>query len=273
MRAAGPNHRPRRRVWFPETPDPDVEIAAALASFQFDVRLRYGEHISVDLADLGRRALLRPFVLTLWRICQIGGPAGALSTAKAYVNAVRRFWAYLDDRHPAIRRPKDLAPEHVNGFETWLRAGRHSEITAYQIMAKLTGCLRVIHEEQPGSISASLFARLHHVSSRYCGKSRPRDAVQRTGHRIIAGGLAARGACYSPANCRHRRSRSAEWADGERRKMRAAYRVVMEHLRSDGAISCALPIYRELYWLRRVAGARQQHASRRATRPFLPLLL
>ena len=255
MRAAGPNHRPRRRVWFPETSDPDVEIAAALASFRFDVCLRYGEHISVDMADLGRRALLRPFVLTLWRICQIGGPAGALSTAKAYVNAVRRFWAYLDDRHPAIRRPKDLAPEHVNGFETWLRAGRHSEITAYQIMAKLTGCLRVMHEEQPGSISASLFARLHHVSSRYCGKSRPRDAYS---ERVTA---SLREASRREVLAIHQRivvTGEAVLRNGPAggdAKMRAAYRVVMEHLRSDGAISCALPIYRELYWLRRVAGA------------------
>ena len=132
MDVAHPTRRPRRQVWFPETSNPDVELSAASVDLRFQVRLRYGDDFSVDLADLGRPGLLRPFVQVLWRICQIGGPAGSRSTAQHYATAVRRFWAFLDDRYPVFLRPEHLTPQHVNEFESWLRDGRHTEISAYQ---------------------------------------------------------------------------------------------------------------------------------------------
>jgi hypothetical protein len=248
------NRRPSRRVWFPETLDPNVEIAAALVHFRFDVRLRYGEHISVDLAGLGRPDLLRPFVETLWRICQIGGPAGARSTAMTYVNAVRRFWAFLDDRHLKIRRPEDLAPAHVNDFEIWLRDGRHSDITAYQIMARLTACLRVMHEERPGAISENLFARLRHVASHYYGKSRPRDAYSDR----VASSL--REASRREVLAIHQRVVVAGekiLRDGPAKGdagTRSAYRMIMERIVQDGTIPCSLQVYKSLYLRRREAG-------------------
>ncbi len=253
--AGSANRRPSRRVWFPETLDPDVEIAAALEHFRFDVRLRYGEHISVDLAALGRPDLLRPFTGTLWRICQIGGPAGARSTATTYVSAVRRFWAYLDDCHPSIRRPEDLTPSHVNDFEIWLRDGRHSDITTYQILARLTACLRIMHEERPGAISESLFARLHHVGSYYYGKSRPRDAYS---DRVAA---SLREAARREVLVIHQRvvvAGEKVLRDGPAKGdagTRSAYRMIMERIVQDGTISCSLSIYHSLYMRRREAEA------------------
>ena len=131
----------------------------------------------------------------------VGGPAGARSTAVTYVNAVRRFWAFLDDRHLKIRRPEDLAPAHVNDFEIWLREGRHSDITAYR-WPRLTACLRVMHEERPGAISENLFARLRHIASHYYGKSRPRDAYSKTACRVVAAGSFAAGSARHPPACR-----------------------------------------------------------------------
>jgi hypothetical protein len=246
---------PNRRAWFPETLDPDVEIAAALVHFRFDVRLRYGEYINVDLAGLGRPNLLRPFIETLWRICQIGGPAGARSTAKSYVSAVRRFWAYLDDRHPAIQRPEDLAPGHINDFEIWLRDGRHSDITAHQIMARLTVCLRAMHGERPGAICESLFVRLRRAASHYYGKSRPRDAYSDW----VAASL--REAARREVLAIHQRVVAAGESvlhDGPAKgdaRTRSAYRTVMERIVQDGTITCGLSIYQSLYMRRRKAGA------------------
>jgi hypothetical protein len=254
MDIAAPTRRPRRQVWFPETSDPAVELSAATVDRRFEVRLRYGEEFCADLSDLTRLDLLRPFVGVLWRICQIGGPAGSRSTAKSYVTAVRRFWAFLDDGHPAILRPEQLTPQHVNAFEIWLRDGRHTEISAYQIMARLTACLRVMHEDRPGAISAVLLERLRHVASRYYGKARPRDAYS---ERVTA---AMREAARREVLAIHHRIAVAGEAvlrdgpaDGDA-ETRAAYRMVTDRIARDGTIGFCLPAYRYLYWLRRDAG-------------------
>jgi hypothetical protein len=252
--AVGPNRRPRRRVWFPEVADPGTEVSAALVEQRFEVLLRYGDHFRADLTTLGRPTLVRPFVQALWRVCQIGGPVGSRSTAQSYLNSIRRFWAYLDDRHPALLHLQDLTPAHVNGFETWMRDGRYTEITAYQSMARVTTCLRVIHEEQPGTITPSLLTRLRHVASRYHGKGRPRDAY--SDHEA---GLLRQAARHDILAIHQRIAVSGEavlttgstCGDAE---TRAAYRLVMDRLVLDGTISWSLPVYRYLYWLRRDAG-------------------
>ena len=82
---AGPNRRPRRRVWFPEVADPDAEVRAALVERRFEVSLRYGDLFRADLTALGRPTLVQPFVQALWRVCQIGGPVGSRSTAQSYL--------------------------------------------------------------------------------------------------------------------------------------------------------------------------------------------
>jgi hypothetical protein len=254
MDVAHPTRRPRRQVWFPETSNPDVELSAASVDLRFQVRLRYGDDFSVDLADLGRPDLLRPFVQVLWRICQIGGPAGSRSTAQHYATAVRRFWAFLDDRYPVILRPEHLTPQHVNEFESWLRDGRHTEISAYQIMAKLTACLRVMHEDRPGAISASLLERLRHVASRYYGETRPRDAYS---DRVTA---SMREASRREVLAVHHRIAVAGEAvlrDGSTQgddETRAAYRMVIDRLILDGTIGFDLPVYRYLHGLRHDAG-------------------
>ena len=247
--------RASRRVYFPETLDPDAEIAAALAHFRFDVRLRYGEHINVDLADLGRPDLLRPFIETLWRICQIGGSAGARSTAKSYVNAVRRFWAFLDDVHQEIQRPEDLAPSHVDDFECWLRDGRHSDITVYQIMSRFIGCLRIMHEERPGAISERLFARLRHVSSRHYSKGRPRDAYS---DRVTS---SLREASRREVLAIHHRVvvvGEKILRDGPAKgdaRTRSTYKKVVKHIVRAGTIPFTHKVYKSLYLRRREAGA------------------
>src|SRR5208337_81646 len=121
MDLANPPRRSGGRVQFAETVDPDTELTGALAGFRFKVRLRYGDDICVDLSDLDRPDLLRPFVHALWRIFQIGGGAGSLSAASVYVRSVRYFWSYLADRHPDLRRLHDVEPEHLDGFATWMR--------------------------------------------------------------------------------------------------------------------------------------------------------
>ena len=88
---------PGRRALFPEAlPDPEGEAVAAIASLRFSVTLA-DRSKTIDLTMLsGRRALARSFAGALWRACQVGGPAGSISTASAYANALKTFWRYLD---------------------------------------------------------------------------------------------------------------------------------------------------------------------------------
>jgi hypothetical protein len=254
--SVAPSRRPRRRVWFPEIADPDVEIANALTHFRFDAKLRYGEDISVDLANLGRPHLLRPFIHTLWRICQIGGPAGARSTAACYVKSVRFFWAYLDKLHPAIRRPLALTAEHINGFERWLAGESYSAITSYQVMAKLTGCLRFMHEADPTIISANLLARLDHVSFRYCGPGPRRDSYS---ERVTA---SLRRASQRDIIAIHQRIvvdserilRDGDPDGGGNAATQAAFKMIAADLLKDEIVSQSDPAFRRLYARRREAG-------------------
>ncbi len=180
--------------------------------------------------------------------------AGSLSTASVYVRSVRYFWSYLADHHPNLRRLQDVEPEHLDGFATWMRDGRRSEISAYQILGKVIGCLRLAHEDQPGAIPARTLTRLRRIIDHYPGSGRPRDAydaritaAMREGsrrdvlsihHRIVVGGAAVL------------RGESIEGDD----RIQAAYRAVLEQIEQDGTIGCMHPTYRYLYFWRREAG-------------------
>lgn len=184
----------------------------------------------------------------MWRIFQIGGPAGSVSTAKGYVAAMRRFWAYLDDRHPALCRLEQMAPQHLDSFAGWL-SERHTEIVSYQTIAKVVACLRFVHQEYPKSISVPMLARLHYVGSTHT-PSKPRDAyddhvnaalreaarrdVRAAHNRIVTAGNAVR------------RDGPSEGSE----ELRSAYLMVMNRLELDGTISFTKPIYKYLYWLR-----------------------
>lgn len=238
----------RGRVVFPDIADPTPEADEAKTTFRFEATLRHGGSIVVDLADLGRPELLGPFTHALWRICQIGGPAGSFSTAKAYVAAIRRFWAYLDDRHPVLSRLEQMVPQHLDGFAGWL-SERHTDIVSYQVIAKVVACLRFVHQDCSAAFSVSMLARLHYVGSPY-NPSKPRDAYDdyvnaalrdaarrdvRSAHdRIITVGRAVR------------RDGPTEGSE----ELRSAYLMVMNRLELDGTISFTKPVYKYLYWLR-----------------------
>src|ERR1700739_550918 len=93
---AGLARRPGRRALFPEAlPDPEGEVATAIASLRFTVLLA-DRSITIDLTTLsGRKALAQTLAGALWRACQVGGPAGSVSTAAAYGNALKFFLRYL----------------------------------------------------------------------------------------------------------------------------------------------------------------------------------
>ncbi|HEV7335848.1 MAG TPA: hypothetical protein VGO06_07735 [Bosea sp. (in: a-proteobacteria)] len=252
MKAASSIIGRRGRVIFPDIADPTPEAQEAKTTFRFHATLRHGGSMVVDLADLGRPELLGPFAHALWRICQIGGPAGSVSTAKAYVAATRRFWTYLDDRHPALCRLEQMAPQHLDDFAGWL-SERHTEVVSYQTIAKIVGCLRFVHQDCPATLSVLMLSRLHYVGSPY-NPSKPRDAYD---DHVNA---ALREAARRDVHAAHNRivtvgnavRRDGPIEGGE--ELRSAYRMTMSRLELDGTISFSKPIYKYLYWLRQEEG-------------------
>src|SRR5579871_6645382 len=114
---AGPVRRPGRRALVPEAlPDPEGEAATAIASLRFAVTLA-DRSITIDLTMLsGRRALAQALAGSLWCACQVGGPAGSISTTAGYANALKFFWRYLDSANPGIARLSDVSAACIGGF-------------------------------------------------------------------------------------------------------------------------------------------------------------
>ena len=121
-------------------------------------------------------------------------------------------------------------------------------------MAKLTACLRVMHEDRPGAISASLLERLRHVASRYYGERRPRDAYSDRVTASMREASRREVLADSSPHCRRWRGGLAGWSTQGDDETRAAYRMVIDRLILDGTIGFDLPVYRYLHGLRHDAG-------------------
>ena len=175
---AGPQPPPRRRVWFPETLDPDVEIAAALVQFRFDVRLALRGTVSASI----------------WLVSDVRRSAAAICPdAVAYLSDRRPGRLAFDSEELRQRRSAVLGLSRRPSSDDSASGGsctpatsmtsRHGCVTAATARSppirswpELTTCLRVMHEERPGTIPRACSTRLRHVASHYYGKGRPRDA-------------------------------------------------------------------------------------------------
>lgn len=169
--------RPGRRAQFPELqPDPEGEAAAAIASLRFTVTLA-DRSKTIDLTMLsGRKALARTFAGTLWRACQVGGPAGSISTASAYANSLRMFWRYLDAASPHVVRLSDVSAACIDGFDAWMEESGLHPNHRLQRMSKVLNLLRLAETTEPGHLPPDASRRLMYTSDRSGVRARPRDA-------------------------------------------------------------------------------------------------
>ena len=87
----------------PQKPDPVLGL-------KFTIEARHGGTVLVDMAALDPRPLAIAFAGALRRSAALGGPIGAASVIKQYVQVYRHFFAWLGDGAPGatgVRRRAD----------------------------------------------------------------------------------------------------------------------------------------------------------------------
>lgn len=252
--AAPSVRRPGRRALFPEAlPDPEGEAAAAIASLRFTVTLA-DRSKTIDLTMLaGRKALARTFAGALWRACQVGGPAGSISTAYAYANALKTFWRYLDSAGPHVARLSDVNAACIDGFDAWMEeSGLHPNYRLHR-MSKVLNLLRLADAAEPGHLPPDASRRLMYTSDRPGVRARPRDAY---GDDVAA---ALRTAARADLAAIIRRfaetDRIPSVEDADRNSaLAAAHKAAMAMIDAEGVIGHRHPLFIRLYALRREHG-------------------
>ncbi|MER8524114.1 hypothetical protein NKH56_33230 [Mesorhizobium sp. M1076] len=243
--------RPGRRALFPEAlPDPEGEAAAAIASLRFTVILA-DRSMTIDLTTLsGRKALAGTLAGALWRACQVGGPAGSVSTAYAYVTALKMFWRYLDSDSPRVARLADVSAACMDRFDAWMEeSGLHPNHRLHR-MSKVLNLLRLADAAEPGHLPADASRRLMYTSDRPVVRAQPRDAYGDD----VAGAL--RNAARADLTTIMRRfaetDRIPTIDDTDRSSILAtAHEQAMAVIDAEGVIGHRHQLFKRLYTLRR----------------------
>lgn len=250
----GSVRRPGRRALFPEAlPDPEGEAAEAIASLRFVVSLA-DRTKTIDLTMLaGRKALARTLAGALWRACQVGGPAGSISTASAYAYALKSFWRYLDSGARRVARLSDIDAACIDGFDVWMEgSGLHPNHRLHR-MSKVLNLLRLADAAEPGQLPANGSRRLMYTSDRPGVRARPRDAY---GDDVAA---PLRSAARADLGAILRRFAGADRIptveDADRNgALAAAHEAAMAMIDTEGVIGYRHPLFKRLYTLRRESG-------------------
>ena len=179
--AAGPNRRPRRRVWFPEIADPGVEVArgARRSAFRGSSALRRTFPRRSDRLSDARRLCGH-----LSRRCGVFVRSAArparVPRHRATSAAVRRFWAFLDDRHPTFAASGGSDARHMSMTS---RSGCATAGTRRSPPINHGQGDRVPARHARGAAGRdhrrACSTRLRHVASRYYGKGAPARRLQR----------------------------------------------------------------------------------------------
>jgi hypothetical protein len=243
-----------RRALFPEAlPDPEGEAAAAIASLRFNVILA-DRSVTIDLTTLtGRKALARSLAGALWRACQIGGPAGSISTASAYANALKMFWRYLDSVSPRIAGLSEVGAACIDGFDAWMEEGGLHPDHRLHRMSKVLNLLRLAEAAEPGQLPPEASRRLMYTSDRPGVRGRPRDAygdgVAMALRTAARADLAATIRRFAQTD-RIAAVEDAAWSGA----LTVAHEEAMAVIDAEGVIGHRHPRFKRLYTLRRESG-------------------
>jgi hypothetical protein len=128
------------------------------------------------MTGLHPRSLAIAFAGALRRSAALGGPIGAASVIKQYVNACRRFFAWLSDDALDVAGVTDLRAAHIDGFASALEQRGMGAIHRHISVGKIVNTLRVIEADRPDRIAPDLHERLRYTLATSAGRSTPRDA-------------------------------------------------------------------------------------------------
>jgi hypothetical protein len=128
------------------------------------------------MTGLDPRPLAIAFAGALRRSAALGGPIGAASVIKQYVNAYRLFFAWLGDEALNVASVGDLRAVHIDGFASVLEQRGMGAIHRHITVGKIINTLRAIEADRPDRIAPDLHERLRYTLATSAGRSTPRDA-------------------------------------------------------------------------------------------------
>jgi hypothetical protein len=153
----------------PQKPDPVLGL-------KFTIEARHGGTVLIDMTGLDPRPLAIAFAGALRRSAALGGPIGAASVIKQYVNAYRLFFAWLGDEALNVASVGDLRAVHIDGFASVLEQRGMGAIHRHITVGKIINTLRAIEADRPDRIAPDLHERLRYTLATSAGRSTPRDA-------------------------------------------------------------------------------------------------
>lgn len=155
----------------PESVQPDPVLG-----LKFTIEARHGGTVLIDMIGLVPRPLAIAFAGALRRSAALGGPIGAASVIKQYVNAYRLFFAWLGDDALNVAGVSDLRAVHIDGFASALGQRGMGAIHRHITVGKIINTLRAIEADRPDRIASDLHERLRYTLATSAGRSTPRDA-------------------------------------------------------------------------------------------------
>lgn len=167
--------RPRKgqRVSFTRSDvQPSARPSDAVTGLRFTVDTAHGGSALINLVALRPRRLALAFGSALRELA----PTMVRSTVLQHLNALKRFFQFLNETAPTIDGPEHLRAEHIDGFESRLEADGLTAINRHTVIAKAIIALRTVDASRPGLLDEKLRQRLRYTSARPLGRSTPRDA-------------------------------------------------------------------------------------------------
>src|SRR3546814_14142969 len=111
------------------------------------------------MTGLVPRPLAIAFAGALRRSSALGGPIGAASVIKQYVNAYRLFFAWLGDDALNLTGVSDLRALHIDEFASALEQRGLLAIHPHITVGKIINTLRALEADLPHRIASDLHTR------------------------------------------------------------------------------------------------------------------
>lgn len=216
----------------------------SVLGLKFTIEARHGGTVLVDMTGLDPRPLVIAFAGALRRSAKLGGPIGAASVIKQYVQAYRRFFGWLWKWAPEVVGVSDLRAVHIDEFASALEQQGMSAIFRHITTGKVINTLRAIEADRPNWIVPDLHARLRYTLATSISSSIPRDAYSP----LVARAL--RDAARADVAAMFRRLDSDDRTDEADPAITAARADVEAIILQQGLIVASNPKMKRLYDMR-----------------------